>query len=214
MARIKRYASGGLLLDIGAGTGMFMKWAKDSGFAVEGLELSKDAAEYGSKQWGLAIRQGDLHKTIFPPNRYDVVTLSHVFEHLREPRAASRKLYEITKPGGLLVIAVPNFASMQARFFGKRWYHLDVPRHLFHYTPRSLRTLLEETGFKTIGLSFFSPEHNWAGILGSIMRLNAPDERFMHKAVRKLVGVPAARAAAFVEAAFGHGGTFEIYARK
>jgi len=214
MARIKRYASSGLLLDIGAGTGMFMKWAKESGFEVEGLELSRDAAEYGSKEWGLAIRQGDLHETVFPPSRYDVVTLSHVFEHLHEPLTAARKLYEITKPGGLLVVAVPNFESLQARVFGKRWYHLDVPRHLFHYTPRSLRAFIERAGFKIIGLSFFSPEHNWAGILGSVMRLNAPGERFMHKVVRKLAGVPAARAAAYVEAVLSRGGTFEIYARK
>ena len=79
LRRIRRYVSSGLLIDIGAGTGMFLKSACEHGFQVEGLEISKEAAEFGRLTWNLNIKQGNLHETSFPNNHYDVVTLSHVF---------------------------------------------------------------------------------------------------------------------------------------
>lgn len=211
---IKRYVSSGALIDIGSGTGMFLKSARENGFEVEGLEISRDAAAFGNRTWGLNIKQGNLHDSVFPPDRYDVVTLWHVFEHLHEPLVAVKQLYDLTKPGGLLVIAVPNFASVQARLFRSRWFHLDVPRHLFHYTPESLKMIVEAVGFKTLEINFFSREHNWAGILGSIMRLNPINESFVHKATRKLIGVPVIRCVALLEAFAKRGGTFELLARK
>jgi SAM-dependent methyltransferase len=212
--RIQRYVSSGRLIDIGSGTGMFLKTAREHGFDVQGLELSKDAAAFGNATWKLDIKQGNLHESVFPPNRYDVVTLWHVFEHLHEPLVALRQLHNMVRPGGLLVIAVPNFASVQARLFRAHWFHLDAPRHLFHYTPESIKSIVEIVGFKMVEINFFSREHNWAGILGSIMRLDPTGENIIHKAVRKMIGMPLARAIAFLEAMAGRGGTLELYARK
>jgi 2-polyprenyl-3-methyl-5-hydroxy-6-metoxy-1,4-benzoquinol methylase len=212
--RIRRYVTAGRLIDIGSGTGMFLKTARENGFDVQGLEISKDAATFGGTTWGLDIKQGSLHDSVFPPNQYDVVTLWHVFEHLHDPLVAAKQLYDLTKPGGLLVIAVPNFASIQAYLFGAQWFHLDVPRHLFHHTPKSIKMIVEATGFKTVEVNFFSREHNWAGILGSVMRLSPPHETFVHKAVRKLMGIPVTRSIAFLEAMVGRGGTMELYAKK
>jgi 2-polyprenyl-3-methyl-5-hydroxy-6-metoxy-1,4-benzoquinol methylase len=214
MNRIRRYVLSGKLLDIGSGTGMFLKTAREHGFEVHGLEISKSAATFGGSTWGLDIKQGNLQDSILPPDQYDVVTLWHVFEHLHEPLVVAKQLYDLTKPKGLLVIAVPNFASVQAHLFRGHWFHLDVPRHLFHHTPKSITTIVEAAGFKTVGMNFFSREHNWAGILGSVMRLSPPRERFVHKAVRKLIGVPLTKSVAFLEAMTGRGGTLEIYARK
>jgi SAM-dependent methyltransferase len=214
LARIQRYVQNGVLLDVGAGTGMFLKSARETGFTVEGLELSSEAAKFGSATWGVTIEQGDLNRVGLPASQYDVITLRHVFEHLRDPLTCVRMLYSALRPNGLLVLNVPNFNSLQARMFGNRWYHLDVPRHLYHYTPKSLTSIVEGVGFKTLDIHFFSSEHNWSGILGSLMRLNPPDENALHKAFRKMAGVPVARALAFVEAAIGRGGTFELYARK
>jgi 2-polyprenyl-3-methyl-5-hydroxy-6-metoxy-1,4-benzoquinol methylase len=216
-ARIKamrRFVERGKLLDIGAGTGMFLKAAQESGFDAEGLEISEDAAAFGRCQWNLNIRQGNLLETHFPDNHYDAVTLSHVFEHLHEPRRVAVQLHAMLKPGGVLVIAVPNFASMQAQVFRSRWFHLDVPRHVFHYSPQALTRLIETVGFRVVETNYFSAEHNWAGILGSVMRLSRPGESFPHKAMRKLLGMPIAKALAFAESALGRGGTFALYAIK
>lgn len=212
--RIRRFVAGGRLLDIGAGTGMFLKAARENGFDVEGLEMSEDAVAFGNTTWGLPIRQGNLHETALPTLSYDVVSLGHVYEHLREPKWVAIHVAGLLKQHGLLVISVPNFASVQARVFRSEWFHLDVPRHLFHYTPSGMRMLIETAGLTPVDVNFHSGEHNWAGILGSIMELSRPGESIMHKTLRKAIGMPVAKALAFVEAALGKGGTFEIYARK
>jgi 2-polyprenyl-3-methyl-5-hydroxy-6-metoxy-1,4-benzoquinol methylase len=212
--RVKQFIKSGKLLDIGAGTGMFLKTAKENGFNAEGLEITEDAAAFGRKTWGLAIRKGNIHETILTMNSYDVVTLGHVYEHLHNPRGAAEQLHSILRSGGLLVISVPNFDSFQARTFRSAWFHLDVPRHLFHYTPSSLKRLIESVGFEVVKTNFYSAEHNWAGLLGSIMKLSRPGESLPHKMIRKLVGVPVAKMLALVEASLGKGGTFELYAIK
>jgi 2-polyprenyl-3-methyl-5-hydroxy-6-metoxy-1,4-benzoquinol methylase len=212
--RIRRFIPTGKLLDVGAGTGMFVKTAMRNGFDAEGLEISADAAAFGRKHWNLTITQGNLHEMQLPAATFDVVTLGHVFEHLHEPQQAAAQLHALLKPKGLLVIAVPNFVSIQARLFRSRWFHLDAPRHLVHYSPRNLTGLMERTGFSVVDMNFFSAEHNWAGILGSVMQLSRPHESFVHKLVRKSIGVPIARMLAVLEAALGRGGTFELYAIK
>jgi 2-polyprenyl-3-methyl-5-hydroxy-6-metoxy-1,4-benzoquinol methylase len=214
MRRVQRYVGTGRLIDIGAGTGMFLKTAQEFGFQVEGLEISAEAAAFGRQTWGLNIRQGNLHNTVLANDAFDVVSLWHVFEHLHDPHRAAQQLFQIMKSGGLLVIAVPNFASLQARIFHSRWFHLDVPRHLFHFTPESLVLLLEQTGLKVLDVYHFSAEHNWAGILGSVMELSRPGEGLLHKLIRKAIGTPIARTLALFESAVQSGGTFEIFAQK
>lgn len=212
--RIKRFLSTGKLLDIGAGTGIFLRTAAEYGFKAEGLEISGEAARFGCETWGVDIRQGNLQETNLPPSTYDVVTLGHVYEHLHEPRSVALKLYSTLKPGGLLVIAVPNFDSIQARLFRSAWFHLDIPRHLFHYSPSVLERILKETGFKIAEVNFFSAEHNWAGILGSMMELSRPGESLLHKLIRKTIGMGITKGLASVESILGKGGTFEVYALK
>lgn len=211
--RIRRYLKSGRLLDVGAGMGLFLKTARESGFEVQGLELSREAARLGKKLWDLDIAHGDLLTAALPGSHFDVVTLSHVFEHIDDPVTAARLLHETTRKGGLLVIGVPNFASAQARLFRERWFHLDVPRHRFHYTPQSLSSILRTTGFSIVEVNYLS-EHNWAGILGSIMRLSPPGESLIHKSVRKILGVPLARGAAYLEGLLQRGGTFDLFAVK
>ena len=214
IARIKKYFSSGLLLDVGAGTGMFLKTAKENHYDVEGLEISKNAAQFGRSAWGLTIKEGDFENTSYPMNHYDIVTLGHVLEHLNDPICAIRKLYSILKPNGLLVISVPNINSIQSILFRNKWFHLDIPRHLYHYSPSVLSSILDSAGFKIVEINYYSSEHNWVGILGSIMRLSPPDEFLLHKIVRKLIGSPIARTLAFLEALIRRGGTFELYAIK
>ncbi len=214
VTRIKKYIGSGKLLDVGAGAGMFLKTAIEEGFEAEGLEISRDAAAFGKDVWKLNIRQGDFQNVQFPSNHYQVVTLSHVLEHLPNPLSAIRKLHDIIEPGGLLVISVPNFGSLQARLFRARWFHLDVPRHLFHFSPSVLSKLLESEDFVVKEINYFSEEHNWAGILGSIMRLSPPEELFLHKLARKTIGSALTKSVAFIESLVGRGGTFELYAFK
>jgi len=211
---LRRYGAGKRLLDVGANTGMFVKTAREQGFDAEGVELSAGAVEFGKRAWGLPLIVGTMESSQLAAAEYDTVSLWHVWEHLPDPGIAALSAYRLLRPGGLLALAVPNFGSMQARLFGPHWFHLDVPRHLFHYTPAAMTHLLRGVGFEILTVRFGSAQHDWAGILGSVMNLDPPAETLVHKAFRKLLGTPIARILAWVEAHIAQGGTFELYARK
>jgi SAM-dependent methyltransferase len=149
-----------------------------------------------------------------PAGTFDVVTLWQVMEHMYDPSATIRRIHAILRPGGTLVIAVPNAASVQAMLFRSRWYHLEVPRHLFHFTPASLTSFVEREGFRVRAFEFRSREHNGAGILGSLMRLSPPNESLIHKVLRKTIVRVTTDALARVEERFRRGGTMTMIAEK
>jgi SAM-dependent methyltransferase len=211
---IRRYRKGGEILDIGCGAGYFVHEASVAGFEAEGLEFSREAAAFGRSNWNLRITEGDLLNSSFAEGSFDIITFWQVLEHLPKVSEALDRVSALLRPGGLLVIAVPNFGSWQARFFRGRWYHLDVPRHQFHFNPSSLRSLLEKRGFEVKGIDHRSAEHNWAGIMGSIVEFSPSRISLAGRAFRRFVGRPLAQAAARVEAAFGKGGTFTMAAEK
>lgn len=137
--------SPGKVLDVGGGEGTFLQQAKRGGWQAIGVEMSRA----GLKDSGLEIHETIAAvKEIHAENSFSAVTLWHVLEHLENPRASLREIYDLLAPGGKLLIAVPDAAGLQAKIFGKDWLHLDVPRHLYHFNFRSLETLLEQCGFQ------------------------------------------------------------------
>jgi SAM-dependent methyltransferase len=207
---VRRFRSSGTLLDVGCGAGFFLREASNAGFSAQGVEFSHEAVEFGMRWGSVRITEGDLLDTRFPDSSFDIVTLWHALEHLPRPIEALKRIRALLKPGGVLVIAVPNFDSLQARAFRSRWYHLEVPRHLYHFTPGTLRKLLDSGGFDVLAEYQRSPEHNWAGILGSLIPLAASNGSYAGRIARLVAGRPLARAAAAVETAFHRGGTFTL----
>jgi SAM-dependent methyltransferase len=214
LRKIQAYGKTGKLLDIGCGVGHFIRAALNQGIEAEGVELSETAATVGRERWNLRIVTGDFLSNQFMSESFDIITLWQVFEHLRQPCEVLSKIHSLIKSDGVLIIAVPNFASLQAGLFRNRWYHLDVPRHLFHYSPESLVNILERCNFRVDKIDHHSTEHNYAGILGSIMRLSPPGESFVHRLIRKTVATFFARMLSTLEASIGKGGTFTVFARK
>ena len=210
---LQQFRTDGRLLDVGAGIGLFVREAVDAGFDAEGIEISGHAVRTGSARLNVRLTAGDLLDIPIPADSFDVVTLWHVLEHLPNPASVLQAIHRILRTNGLLLIAVPNIGSIQARVFRSRWYHLDVPRHLFHYSPETLAGILQRSGFSVLATRYRSREHNPAGILGSVLRLSLPAETMVHKAVRKLLGMPAARALAALESSVSRGGTFVMAAR-
>ncbi len=214
LARLKEFGAVGRLLDVGSGIGYFVKAASDGGFQAEGLELDEQTAAHGRKLWKLPIHAGTLSSFRADESMYDVVTFWQAFEHMPRPCEVLETVRTVLRPGGVLVIAVPNFSSFQSILFRSRWYHLDLPRHTFHYDPQNLSALVSRYGFRTERICYHSPEHNWAGILGSVIRLAPAKESLAHKVIRKTVGYHVSRALAWIEASIGKGGTFELYAKR
>lgn len=210
LAIVRRFRSSGTLLDVGSGAGFFVREASSAGFSAQGIEFSGEAVEYGTKEGGVRLTQGDILDAQYREGSFDVVTLWHVLEHLPRPAESLRKIRTLLTRGGILVVAVPNFESLQSRIFQERWYHLEVPRHLFHFTPSSLRSLLTAGSFDVQAEFQRSPEHNWAGILGSLVPLVPANGSITGRLARLVIGRPFARAAAAVEAAIHRGGTFTL----
>jgi SAM-dependent methyltransferase len=107
---------------------------------------------------GITVHQGSVQNAAFPDEFFDVVTMWHVLEHVPDPRETLGELRRILKPNGLLVVEVPDSASVTFRLCGDRWLQLDIPRHLQHFTPKTLVRILEDAKFTPVYRQTF---HHW-----------------------------------------------------
>jgi SAM-dependent methyltransferase len=140
----------GRLLDVGCATGDFLLFARERGWDVNGVELIDEAAGYCRDKLGLPVVTGDILEAAFEPDRFDVVTLWNVFEHLYDPKATLQEIQRVLRPDGLLVMAVPDVGSLDARLFGPAWAGYDVPRHLYTFSRETLDRMLSKAGFHVV----------------------------------------------------------------
>jgi SAM-dependent methyltransferase len=151
----------GKVLDIGCGRGLLLNKLRERGWDPVGTELSEEAASHARDTLGLPIETRPLGEIGFPDNEFDLVIVWHVLEHVYSPRAMLKEVGRILKPGGTLLVAVPNFGSWEARWSRRHWFHLDVPRHLTHFTPDTLSQALEDAGMSIKNVNFFSVEYDF-----------------------------------------------------
>ncbi|MCL7752563.1 class I SAM-dependent methyltransferase [Polaribacter sp. Z022] len=143
------------ILDIGAGTGDFLKVCKNNGWTTEGTEPSIDAVNIAAQK-GVFLKQS-LDE--IENKKYDVITLWHVLEHVEMFSDYVTKLKNLLKEDGKLIIAVPNFKSYDANFYKEYWAAFDVPRHLWHFSQTSIHKIFSEEDMiveKTIPMKFDS----------------------------------------------------------
>lgn len=137
LALVKKYYSSGKVLDIGAGVGDFVNYLSIHGYEATGYEPNQQAREVALKKGVYLLDNIEEHTAT-----YDVVTMYHVLEHVPDLNIQMDLVTRLLKPGGILIVALPNYDSWDARFFKKDWAAYDVPRHLFHFN-------------RTAALSFF-----------------------------------------------------------
>ncbi|WP_439506601.1 class I SAM-dependent methyltransferase [Sediminibacterium sp.] len=148
---VKRYTgkSTGRLLDIGAGVGAFAATMKAQGWDTTALEPDSSARAEAKNQYGIdLLLPNELYS--FEPEYFDVITLWHVLEHVHDLQGYWKIFNQILPVGGKLVIAVPNYTSVDARYYGAFWAAYDVPRHLYHFSPASIAQLAGIHGFNVI----------------------------------------------------------------
>lgn len=143
----------GRLLDFGCGWGFFLEDARAAGWQVQGLEPLPGHGVHARGALGLDVVTDTLRPDSFPPESFDVVTAFQVFEHLPDPGAELAKLHGLLRPGGLVVIEVPNIATPLLRLLGGRHRHF-VEDHLWFFSPRTLGRLLERHGFQPVATHF------------------------------------------------------------
>jgi SAM-dependent methyltransferase len=141
-----RFISRGRLLEVGCSTGELLVTAGSS-FAVVGVEADASSSEV-ARAHGLECFSGTLFDACFPNEHFDAAALYHVIEHLPSPRRALVELHRILRPGGWLVIETPNIATPWFRLLGARWRQL-IPDHRYFFAPKTIKRLLQETGFET-----------------------------------------------------------------
>jgi 2-polyprenyl-3-methyl-5-hydroxy-6-metoxy-1,4-benzoquinol methylase len=166
--QIEQHCRPGKVLDIGCGRGLLLNKLRQRGWEPLGTELSEDAAAYARDHLHLPVLTKPLEELNLPSNEYDLVILWHVLEHVRSPRALLLEIKRILKPGGTLLVAVPNFGSWEARWSRDKWFHLDVPRHLNHFTTRTLGRLLDEVGVPITDMNFFSTEYDFYSFVQTV----------------------------------------------
>jgi SAM-dependent methyltransferase len=154
----------GRMLDLGCGSGWFLSVMRDKGWETHGVEISTAAAELGRKQAGLNIFLGTLQQAHFPSEFFDYIRSNHSFEHISSPRETLQEIHRVLRPGGKLLIGVPNIDSLNAKLFGQYWWYLGAPVHPFNYSVETLSKLLQKHDFSVEKVNYNS---YCAGILGS-----------------------------------------------
>ncbi len=135
---IKKQNSGvGSLLDFGCGTGDFLQKAKSKGWQISGLEVDRDARQQAENKTKVSVASSLDNVS----GLYDIITLWHVLEHIHNLQETLRVLANHLNSNGKIIIAVPNLNSFDSSYYGHNWAGLDVPRHLYHFTPASFKSL-------------------------------------------------------------------------
>jgi SAM-dependent methyltransferase len=226
----KKIAPRSRILEIGCGRGLLLKALSHLGHECHGTERSDLAAAGAQRMVGIRIYTQPLEQCPFRENSFDAVILWHVLEHLENPNTILRHLFKLMKPEGLLIVEVPNLCSLQSRLAGKHWFHLDIERHLYHFTPAGLHRLLESSGFQGLTGSTFSLEQCPFGTVQSFLNsLGFPAEG-LYKLLKNEISLPFSKRLlyfslagltifpaslfALAESLLGRGGVLTVTARK
>lgn len=202
----------GRLLEVGCGAGRYIQQMLPAGWECTGLDISTLAVETARKRNPSANFVVGALSDIETSEKFDLIVMHHVLEHLYHPRQAMATCFGLLNPGGKMVVNVPNISSWEAKWFGRNWKGLDMPRHIFHFQESVLDRLLVDSGFaiekKRPGM--------FASSISESVIMCLPDElrrRIIHTKLERilyLMLVPVAAISYF----FGNRGTVEIVAVK
>ncbi len=235
--RVERHVPPGRLLDIGSGDGRFAHHMARHGWDATGIDFSPTAQVFaGHFRSSARFLHGSLEDFDFPEQSLDLLTLWQVLEHIGEPRPLLHRCHDLLDRDGMIVAAVPNIDGLSSRLTGERWWGLDVPRHLVHYTPGTLRGSLEQAGFRVIHIRHHSFQYDPYALLHSsldwvfsrrhflsdLAKRQVPADMGGREYARNLAALvmlapllaPLCVATTTVGSCLGYGGFIEIYARR
>jgi SAM-dependent methyltransferase len=152
-ATLLRYVSSGAILDLGCSSGGFLASLKGPEWKLFGIEMSERMARQAEARTGAQVFVGDILDAPFPPESLDAITCFHVFEHLYQPKEVLAKVREWLRPGGIFYTEMPNIDSAGARIFGSYWQALELPRHVYHFSPVPLNNLARSAGLQVFSIT-------------------------------------------------------------
>jgi 2-polyprenyl-3-methyl-5-hydroxy-6-metoxy-1,4-benzoquinol methylase len=170
----------GLALEIGCGHGWMLNALRSHGWHVCGIERNAASARFATQELHLPVLVGDLGALQATPT-FDLMIMHHVLEHLPNTQEILFQCAQRLTESGTLIIAVPNRSSWQFRASGPQWFHLDVPRHLAHFTPASLTRACEQAGLRVEKIRYVSLDQDPFGWMVSFLNLMGfPQTRWLH----------------------------------
>ena len=181
----KFFTKPGTVLEMGCGDGLMLDALRSRGWNVSGTERTEKMADFARNHFGLQVYVGGLEE-IPREKKFDLIIVFQVLEHLNDPVASLKQCADLLERGGKLIIAVPNFSSWQSRYSSSYWFHLDAPRHLFHFSPTSLRNALKMAGLKISSISYISFEHDPYGWIQSIANKHFNNKNRLTRQLMKL----------------------------
>jgi len=144
---VNEYSGANKILDVGCGTGEFLREMKSHDWKVSGVEPSPNARQSSKRKTGVEIFKSLSDVT---EHNFNVITIWHVLEHLPDPNQALRTVSNLLNQSGTIFIAVPNLQSYDARYYQSFWAGYDVPRHLWHFDKKNMETLLNKNGLQLV----------------------------------------------------------------
>lgn len=175
--RMAKLAGSNPILDIGCGQAIELQILNQYHYQVYGLEYSKNYAKSIEKNTGISIFYGNLGNVNIKEKKFGLITCLHSLEHIEEFQSYLIKFRKLLKKNGYLLISVPNFSSFESKLFGKYWFHLDIPRHLYHFSEQFLTLQLSKIGFRKIKSKHIAPEYDFFSLLQSILNYLYPSQQ-------------------------------------
>lgn len=152
----------GSILDIGCSTGALLAATKEHGdFQLYGVEFKPEAAQTARSR-GINVWNGELENADFPEKSMNLIVMQHVLEHVFDPMKTLDQSFRLLKQDGTILGELPNYASWDAQIFGRFWGGGHAPRHIWHFTPNSLRQTLEKAGFVDVQITPALHTGHWA----------------------------------------------------
>jgi len=207
------YVKGGSLLDIGASYGDYLYKMKSLGWNTKGIELNQNSVNYATNQLKLDV-ENILIEDYYSKTKYKVITMGMVMEHILYPNEVLKKVHSLLDSKGMFIFSIPNFAGFEAKIFGKYWYSLHLPMHLNHFTPKTVKQLLEKNGFNDIKIYH---QNDYNDLIRSLEYISKNNKllKIIHqlintKLIRKLIIAPLI----FILSLFGITSRMTVYCKK
>jgi SAM-dependent methyltransferase len=202
---LRHHPAPGSIMDVGMGDGAFLAAMKQLGWNVAGVDVEPSVIAYAQSCLGIGnCRRADVEKDPLPAGPYDVITLWGVFQLAYHPHNLLARLREMLVPGGVLAMGLSNIDSAGAGIFRSRWYGWGLPRHLVHFSPETLKNLLDRSGYTMLEMTFDTPGWIVNSSVNATLRLPWPLDKACRFASRTAFGL------------IGHsrwGDTFSVTAR-
>jgi SAM-dependent methyltransferase len=181
---VKHLPAGARVVEVGAGDGKLVAAMRAAGLDASGIDPSP-AACAAAASLGVEVVNAGIDDARLPAGSVDAVVLWHALEHFDDPAASLGRVREWLRPGGTIVVAVPNLASWQASLGGDRWFHQDVPRHRTHLTPAGVGALLERTGYRVERVRHVLVEQNPLGMWQTMLNRLTVARDFAFRALKR-----------------------------